>query len=289
MLHLIFLLAAPLFANGIEDRPPLPKPEVDFEVTGGLTPREYFSKRQANLPCREALEKAQKAEAAAPDAKKPALHMAYLEKVLECGDCDIVPPKEPILIDVDGSHSEQWYVSYGFCQLDLEKGDYETLVASLLDLKQYPAKTGGFSHMAEFIGYEAGTKKVITQPKTSPFDAFIAVKGPILQTGLDGAIGYFARNWYDEKVPNQFHLWFENTAPPEKYVYPSLKTPAGFPLPLAKLPHAKGSWYLTRDGYFRYFTAADFPGVLSFAATKAKEILLDTLLQFRARAQGAKR
>jgi len=285
MLSLIVLFAGSLFAA---ERPPIPKPEVDLEVTGGLTPREYFAKRKENKPCREALAKAKEAEAKAPAAQKKALHQAYLDKVIECGDCNIVPPGPPIVVGEDTASPETWYVSYGFCQLDLKGDDFKNLSDSLLDLKKYPAKSGGFSHIAEFIGYKEGTATPIQVATVSPFDAAIAVKGRVLAGALTGAIGYFVKNEFAQEK-DYFHLTFENTDSPPGYKFPKLTTEQGFPLPLVRLSHANGSWFLTKDGYFRYYTAADFPGVLSFASSVAKEILLDTLLEFYDRAEGANR
>ena len=46
---------------------------------------------------------------------------------------------------------------------------------------------------------------------------------------------------------------------------------------------------MTPDGYFRYYTAADFGRKLQFAATTAKEILIETLVEFSERAKAGKR
>ena len=50
-----------------------------------------------------------------------------------------------------------------------------------------------------------------------------------------------------------------------------------------KLASVMGSWYVDKKGYARYFTAADFPVDVAFAANLARKILLNTLVQFAER------
>ena len=261
----MFLLLFPLLAAE-PAQPVIPEPGLDKVLTGGLTSHDFFARRAEDIDCRYELDKAKK-----DGAPRPVL----LKWMARCGECAVRPQGEPIVIK-KVTHTEVWYVSDGSCQLDTGKS-FEKLSQSLLDMRQYPKKTGGFHALLEFIGYDGTTKKPIEIATESPFEAFVAISGPVF-LGIPTAASYYIKNEF-KKDENYFHLKFSATPPPPGYTYPTLSVPQ------MRLSRVLGSWYVDRDGYIRYFTAADFGLKMQYAADLASEIILDTLVQLTERAQ----
>lgn len=326
-MRLFFLLVGVVFsfhssfASEIDTGPfkfAMPDKAIDSQLTGN-SPRDFFAKRIDNPVCRPKLEKARaaydltkkaladekaKTPAGASDEQKDKLdgiqkqvisaRDAWVNLFSECGPCTSREP-EPIITD-----DEAWYGSYGSCQLsetnkDKLKGYFDTWKDSLLHVKKYANKDGGFYYILDLL-----LNDVSGVPFASTFDAIsdkavegaLSVRGPkiIVSTGFT----FYTKQLIDiadtEGAPRFFAMqgWPVKELPP-KFKYPPIEDylASGKKVKLAqqRLSHVISQWYFNDDGYVSYFMAGDFSRELSAVQKQAKVIMQDTMANMAERVE----
>lgn len=291
------------------ERPSIPNPSEDLKLTQGLPAKEFFSKRVEDKTCQEQLQSArslfegdkkalnelisQKENPESIDlaeTKMSESRKAYLEMTRKCGLCTTQDLDKKV---VTTNKKEYWYLTDGSCHLGLNKAQsdldriYERAVRRLKNIKKYPGKNGGFRALLEFNEIDMDSGELLPpteQVDHSPFYAFIGVRGPVA-LGLPVGFWYVFKNDIIEKQNGdlrEFVIRFE-----------SVKKPANFPTPDLKIQSASGKlhstiqkeltlvqgmWYVNNQGYFRYYTGADFGVNVPFGIDFALNTLLDTLL-----------
>lgn len=291
------------------ERPSLPGPAIDTELLGGKTPREFFTQRMQGCRDLETTENTYREEraklqtlkdsnAAANDLKfqqeraETALK-AWIGRVKDCGPCHIRPIKRVVV--TSAGKTENWFVSDGSCFLPSLTRDeaaraFEVRAKSLEQLSQYKYSSGGFRQVVEFFAVDPVSGRPETQATIpSPYEAFIAVRGPTL-FGVRTAAGYYFgggyRKWSDSDGAH-YHSFFTAKRPPRGFRQPRIRETdiTGNPhrVRLIQLSDAQGQWYLTEDGYLRYYTAADFGLSLKFLSDMAEATLFETLLDLTQR------
>jgi hypothetical protein len=289
---LAFALWTAVSVAGI--RPVLPAPGEDFILSGGKPMTEFFHSRAANLDCRDELNRL-KTRYLSDGSSRDEL----LVKLEECGDCatrEVTTTTVPT-----GGRTEEWYISDGSCQLE---GDKDTLAAgyrriknSLLHLKRYPQKFGGFPYVLEFVAVDPTTGAILrdVDEVTQPFYSFLSVMGKDPLGFILPAFSYFIRNDFKEIAEGkEFNLTFRTAKPPRGFQNPDVyhleangdKTWAV----QVNIPAVHGMWYLSRHEdkrlYMRYHTAADFMMQIPYAKSFAREVLMETIFLLSQRAFG---
>lgn len=291
------------------ERPMIPVPSEDLKLTQGLPAKQFFASRTENKQCQDELRSArteyetdkktlkdlvsQKSNGQAIDQaeiKMDESRKALLLKTRQCGLCTTQDLDKKV---VTTNKKEYWYLTDGSCHLGLnkEQGEldriYERAVHRLKNIKKYPGKTGGFRALLEFNEIDMDSGELlppVDEVDHTPFYAFIGVRGPVA-LGLPVGFWYIFKNDITEKQTGdlkEFVIRFE-----------SVKKPANFPTPDLKIQSASGQlhstiqkeltlvqgmWYVNNQGYFRYYTGADFGINVPFGIDFALNTLLDTLL-----------
>lgn len=236
--------------------------------------------------------------------------LVLLEK---CGECSTRPLDRISVLAATGK--EDWYVSNGSCQIPTKdkaalKVSFEKVKQSLLNTKYYPKRAHrGFDNILEFKfvtptanGYTMSDAD--TDLPATPFDLFVAVRGPKVFQLL--SFNYFIKARHATSVvdpsarvsseENKFSLEFENQAPTEtaKLQFPEVfdYTASGKAISTSelKLPQIQGKWFLTDDGYIRYYTAAALPANIipknsNMFEVLGRKILIDSLMDLSERSE----
>ncbi|NBX68338.1 MAG: hypothetical protein EBR01_05165 [Proteobacteria bacterium] len=291
------------------ERPSIPSAGEDMKLTKGVSAQQFFAARLEDKQCQEQLQivraqfesdkKAlndlvlQKADATIIDhaeSKMVESRKDLLMKTRQCGLCTTQDLDKKV---VTTNKKEYWYLTDGSCYLGINKSQseldqlYERAVRRLKNIKKYPSKNGGFRALLEFNEIDMDSGELLPptdQVEHSPFYAFIGVRGPVA-LGLPVGFWYVFKNDLIEKQTGdlkEFIIRFE-----------SVKKPANFPTPDLKIQSASGQlhstiqkeltlvqgmWYVNNQGYFRYYTGADFGVNIPFGIDFALNTLLDTLL-----------
>lgn len=302
-LALSILVLFPLFLSA---RPTIPEAAEDKVLLKGLSAAEFFGKRKADASCQRDLAEARRAylqlkrtllkEKPTGDAliekldDLKTLRGTLLEKIEACGVCATRPIEDDL----------SWFISDGSCYIGdtfpEQMGDrYQKLVASLLTPSSYAYQSQTMTGFYNLLGFQpvdhAKQKNVDVEKITaSPFHNFIALR-PVVSI-LPSFI-YYIRNDIDGIPADSPELVIRfNTA----------KLPLGYKLPKEiqetkmdgqvqmystwRINDLIGMWYLTRSGYIRYHTAADFGPLaseLELVKSIAREMLLETLVQLTER------
>ncbi len=307
------------------ERPTVPPPGVDKVLTKGETPRAFFQKRMADAGCQSELKAAKKAfrdliqevadmRAAKEtdskiDAKGGALMDARMEvlRLMElCGEC-ATREIEVRTLDFKAGR-ETWFISDGSCQLPIEttnaKGEpdaagiaklqtvFQLVSDSLVHAKQYAGPNGGFDNVLAFHVINGNKIDPKADLFPSPANLAIWVRGPRI---LNMMMYYPMEAEYETVTKgslSEFNLKFKSFEPKAKIVYPNVTdfTPSGKPVPPLinlLLRRVVGRWYITSDGYFRYFTAAMLPLNLTNPELmkQGRSVLTDTLTELSYRGQ----
>lgn len=278
-----FLAFAALVALVAHRSVPAVAGEVRYGLPGKLKDEKLFvdgaawlEKRLADAECRRSLGDAYAAYRKAPSDKT----FLPLEPLLQkCGRC-AVRDVERKVERLPGKPPARWYVSDGSCWVGDSKGlegSLRKIVDDLLVVSRYPHKNGGYRAILEFFKTDAaGVKAPATdKPESeSPFFAFIAVRFPAIATPTVAT--YFVKNTFERK-DNDLWLSFRSEPRPEKLVVEEL----GVEFPVVQV---QGQWFVSKDGYLRYSTAADFGIPMpSIADGPARRTLLETLVETLAR------
>jgi|694.fasta_scaffold17687_6 hypothetical protein len=292
------------------ESPQIPTPEVDLTLTGGKPVSEYFQARLANQSCssqlqdlrkkyREernkflALDKA-KTSPTDLDSQERAMNNSrdsVLAKLEECGECATRPVEHRTVYAPSGT--QRWYVADGSCYLPAlglsqsqMRAVYDKASARMLNNARYTKMDNGIPSILKFDRVDQATGKVLPAGpiEESNFSIFLSVKGPSF-AGLVSAFSYFIENKVEKKSQNGVEetiIRFNQAKLPEGFAYPdkiydvtaSGQKTAAF---VRNIPQVQGLWYLNSEGYFRYYTAADFGISLSLADSFARKALLEAL------------
>jgi len=313
LLFFLVWLSFPQISQSAE-RPKLPEPGWDLELTGGKTPREFFKARMDQPACREKLEDLRIGYLATketlakkisdgqpgPDIEKQERVMnsardAWVKTASECGPCAARDTKKDVIAGV--AKKEVWYTSHGSCQLseasaDKLTGYFDRWRDSLLHVKQYAHKNGGFFYILDLVAYnpQDGKPLAIDALESSPVQAVLSVRGPVIvfPTGFS----YYAEQKFQTQSKDgvaEFYMNGTSVTPPSGYQEPVIEDvlASGRKVKVAqtKVGNVLSQWYVTADGYVRYFTAGDFRAELKFVEEQAKTIMLDTVLNMAERAE----
>lgn len=303
MKKVIFALVLGLVAMA-DERPVLPTPGVDMVLTQGKSAREFFVARAQMTACRAQLKSAEADYLAEKkklndfiasgktadtiDTQEAAMVKArgvHLTKVFECGDCAAQEVEQRKV--VTAARTEIWYIADGSCQLPSTEPEkvakfLEKLGNELLLIKHYSKRFGGFYHILELLSLEVATGK--HQPEKEKLDkspawSWISVRGPEIFGQQTGFSYLFEANFH----LNEKEFVLSGASP---------RRPLGFQVPAVKdvlasgkvvdvrqlqLPSVLALWYVSNDGYLRYYSAADFGISTKFIEEQGKVIMLDTV------------
>lgn len=295
----VTVLSATSFAADVG----IPEAGEDRVLTGGLTATEFFGRRAQPSTCRNAVNarilqsKTLKTELEALVAAQTAAAQLDVkeEQFVDFRKNDLLPSLEecgPCATQPMGS-SGTWKISDGSCFVPGENADernraFDAAVQMLSNTKLFVRQRGGFESVLEFIPIDRRTGAFRPhieniQPGTA-LDTFIAVRAP-----GNVAVNYLFENRVELRESanglKEFIVRFTGLRQPDGFrpnikditLAGTVRTPS---MPL-KLNKVSGMWYVRNDGYYRYFTAADF-GFASFFSSSAKDqearaILLDTI------------
>lgn len=298
------LLLLPLSAALAGEGPALPFPGVDLDLTNGNSAVDFFAKRQEDSACQTKLNGVKEqygnaksdlnnlvsnnASVALLNTAEEKLNEArvqYQKLLRDCGHCAIRSVEHLALVD---GGTEHWYWGDGSCQVTDDNfiSHFENRVSSLMERKMYTRHTGGFNNILDFrfIDPKSGKKLNVDAQNQSPYNAFLAIRGP-----YPLAFGFFGKSTFSETVGNELREFV--------YVMETEKPPSGFRFPrlvydtkisgdksatiLKRLARVKLQWYVNSAGYMRYYMAADF-GVdeYDYALTLARQIMMESLIDF---------
>jgi len=310
LIEFLRLLSAVIFAAGATTSPV--RPELPTVLSDAELGAEHFSSKMIDGNCVARLEKLESEylavrtklkvflkQGSTVDAGKmetlmDGIRPELLEKIQQCGPCTAheVNSIDPIVYE---SRTEYWMVSDGSCLLNNRdqsrlQAYFEKAAASLLRLEEYQYRFGGFRNIIAFWEVIQNRDRKVGPIESDSLMAFVAVKTP-----LEGeAMGYVIQNQIEFPVSKKdsMKISFKSTQS-RFYPIPETLVDQGIngekqSYQVAPLPAVTGMWYLNNRGYLRYFTAADFPMrplIEDLAKTLAKDILLETLVELKHRAE----
>ncbi len=291
--------------------PAWPNSGEDEVLTGKLSAKEFFQKRQADKPCQTALDKARTADKDAYEAmtkavanKRPAAEIdgletdwravrdTFLDSLEKCGECATRKVEHTERTPEGSNQAQTWDLYHGSCWHDglsaeqLKKG-FEAASASLVRPAAYPRATGGFRSILNFNPINATTGKEIAGVKKMdfPFTAFVALRAFEAFGRVAGYSQLMTATFEEPKGAAVFK--FETTAKPKGFRPPTVVevTAGGRRKPVTLLPlnGLRGMWFVNDQGYVRYFTASEFGVGASFADELARRTLLETVYEFSRR------
>lgn len=304
----VFLaVAMPLFAN---ERPVIPEAQVDLKLTGGKPAAEFFQARLSNPKCAEDLNQLRTAHRAeknqlaqmiqsgaaageldAQEKKVVQIRENLLGKLETCGECATREVEHRTVYAPSGT--QRWYIADGSCHLGALnlspsqlRAIYDKATARMLNNKRYTKQDLGIPSILLFDRVDEKTGQVLPAGpvENSPFLISLSVKGPSF-AGLVAAFNYFIKNELEKRNQNGVEetlLRFNQEKMPEGYQPPAkiYDTTAGGKKTSAfvrNISDVQGLWYFNSEGYFRYYTAADFGISLSLADSFARKTLLEAL------------
>lgn len=307
---LLFLLVLPVLALA-EERPVIPTPGEDLVLTEGKSAKDFFEARKQNTECRKNWEttfaenRAAQAElikmvaqgtpakiADVQEAKVREIRARLLVITDECGPCKNQPLEN---LTISSDPAEYWKITDGSCYFPPESAEkaiesFNKVTKSMLNTSNYARQRGGFDSILEFVPIDRITGKVLPHIEkvdiSKPLATYISVRAK-----PKGAItfNYTFDNTIEIREANgkkEFILTFHGFEQPESLddlpVFDT--TLSGTKKEIKKfktLTKVIGMWYFNTDGYYRYFTAADFESILfstGFGNKDAEKVLLDTVL-----------
>lgn len=310
---LIMLVILSGYAASAE-KPEIPAPGVDSSLLKDKEPDVFFSERQKPQECQARLaegnaryltlrarldqlvkdggpaETIDLAEKQVFDARTRQLRL-----IAECGKCAMRDIEKR---EVPGERPELWYMVDGSCfappaNAGQTQSAYRERVGSLLRVSSYPFyKKGGFSNILEFfpVDPETGSPLLgVESVGTSPFYAFMAIRGPQL-LGYQTAFGCYEKTAYAEREnggKHEFVYRFQAERPPQGFRFPEVSAVSAsgkkIPTQLTPLSQVLGQWYVRADGYLRYFMAAELGVPFDYAIQVAARSLLEALVEFAER------
>lgn len=308
---ILFLIAFQVFALA-DERPKIPEPGEDKVLTHNLSAKEFFANKQNQPECRKNWDEAYKtynglkselykllgsgASAEVADRKEDQMLSArstLLDLTVECGPCATQKLQKKTV--VTAGKKEYWSITDGSCYWPSQdaRSTFEKAAEFLMNTEGYARHRGGFDSILEFLPIDRATGNILPHVKkvdiTKPLDTYIAVraKGPL-------TFDYSFENKFEIREANgkkEFILRFYGFPQHESLndLEVSNVSLAGTKRPITRfktLTRVIGMWYFNTDGYYRYFTAADFESILfstSLGSADAERTLLDTVFAFAER------
>lgn len=293
-----------------DERPIIPEPQIDIKLTQGKSPAEFFQGRAQDEKCSSELRdlRAQyrternKLNALIKESAKPAaldsqektmnrLRDSVITKLEACGECATQEIEHRTVYAPSGT--QRWYIADGSCFLGnfgLSQSQlrtvYDKATSRMLDNGRYTKQQGGIPSILLFDRVDPQTGKVLPAGpvENSPFLISLSVKGPSF-AGIISAFNYFIKNEFEKRSSGGVEetiIRFQQEKAPTGYEAPSKiydvtaggnKTGAF----VRNISEVQGLWYFNSEGYFRYYTAADFGISLSLADSFARKTLLEAL------------
>lgn len=300
-------LALQVLAN---ERPVIPEAQHDLGLTQGKSIPEFFQGRVSSGACFTGLQdlrrkhreeknkllnqiKSGEASDVLDKQEKVVnqLRDSLLAKLEECGECATREVEHRTVYAPTGT--QRWYIADGSCYLPALglspsqiRAAYDKATARMLDNGRYTKQNQGIPSILLFDRVDEKTGKVMNPGpvEQSPFLISLSVKGPSF-AGIVSAFNYFIKNEFEKKSQNgveETMIRFNQEKMPEGYEAPSkiYDTTAGGKKTSAfvrNISEVQGLWYFNSEGYFRYYTAADFGISLSLADSFARKALLEAL------------
>ncbi len=232
----------------------------------------WLQKRMADADCRRSLGDAEAAYRKAP-SEKTFKDLAPLAE--RCGRC-ATRAIERVTKRLTGGKTQRLYISDGSCwfgDVPAAEQPARKIIVDLRTVRRYPATNNGYRAVLQFFKTEengAKTKEIDKPEETSPFFAFIAVRGPELVGPT--VVTYFVKNTFEAK-DNALWLTFRSQPRPEKLVVEGIEASE---LPVVS---AGGQWFV-KPKYYRYTTVADFGFAMpTLADNTARRTLLEMLVE----------
>ncbi len=305
----VLTLNAGLILAGVGDRPTIPASGEDLKLTQGVPTKKFFADRLADKQCQAELQTVQtqyqynkkalndlinqKSSPESIDRAEEKMNESrnlLLGKTRKCGSCANQDLEKKV---VTTHKKEYWYLTDGSCYLGQNKDEatlnriYEKAVSRLKNIKKYPSKSGGFKALLEFNEIDMNSGDLLPPVEKidyTPFYAFIGVRGP-MAFGFPVGFWYIFKNDLIEKEQGnlkEFSIRFESVQKPANFPTPELNIQSAsgklFPTIQRELTLVQGMWYVNNQGYFRYYTGADFGINIPFGIDFALNTLLETLL-----------
>jgi len=307
------LILVSLFITGLafsNERPQIPAPQVDTKLTQGKTPSDFFQERSQNTSCSNELKELriqyrternklialgkEGANSNTLDSQEKVMSRvrdSLMTKLELCGECATQEVEHRTVYAPTGT--QRWYIADGSCflgTLGLSSSQlravYDKATARMLDNSKYTKVQGGIPSILLFDRVDPQTGKVLPAGpvESSPFLISLSVKGPSF-AGIVSAFNYFIKNEFEKRSQNGVEetvLRFEQEKAPAGYELPSkiYDVTAGgnkTGVFVRNISEVQGLWYFNSEGYFRYYTAADFGISLSLADSFARKTLLEAL------------
>lgn len=285
----------------------MPNSEVDAAIFGNTEPAAFFRERARSAPrCRARLGTVKQEFKASREALQKAIDTAkpsgvidgleiesdeirhrYHDTIAECGHCAIRPIEKKVRVTPKGN--EIWYMVNGSCWLPGAKTEagikrvYQARKKSLSWTKYYPKYSGGYPQIYEFREIERKTGVLApSRHLSSPFLGYMAIRGPEIFSTPTAFDYTFEGNIRDHRSGLTFD--FAYAPPPRRFrgprVYDHRASGRKVRVRMLHVRDVAGKWYVTQDGYLRFFMAADLKMDLDFAKTVARRTLLDSLVHF---------
>ncbi len=297
IISIFLLLSEIVFAEMI-----FPHPGIDKNLFGEESPMDFFRKRKTiNVQCVEKLaeakelflksekklknlvsKKASQNEIEKVEIEYERFKATYFELFSKCGDCTIREIEKKEIVNT--LKSEVWYFVDSSCFINLENKEsvYKSLYLSLLNSEKYSKESGGLSGIFKYMVINPLTGTVEKEINSSPFYSLFVIKGPFLM-GQQTGFSFYARNEY-KNSEKDFYLTFDRDRLPPTFSMPVVydksingKINEVF---LFELSSVHGFWFITREGYVRFFMAADLGMPFDFAIATGKMILFENLIEF---------
>lgn len=297
--------------GALANNPPvIPEAKVDTVLTGGKPVAEFFQSRISNEACFSELQKLRgqhreernklvalvkaKGTPEQLDSQEKVVNRlrdSVLTKLEECGECATREIEHRTVYSPKGT--QRWYIADGSCYLPTLKlsasqlrAAFDKATARMLNNGRYTKQDLGIPSILVFDKVDETNGKVLPPglAETSPFHIYLSVKGPSM-LGMVSAFNYFIKNEFEKKKEGEVEetvLRFSQAKIPEGFVAPEKiydttfggKKTSAF---VRNISDVQGLWYFNSEGYFRYYTAADFGISLSLADSFARKTLLEAL------------
>lgn len=284
------------------------QPGVDTKLFVTESPKEFFHKRQTNnVGCFKKLllikkqyletklklknlilKKVSQTEIEKTQKEFEHYKKTYLELFETCGNCFLHEiEKKEILSTIK---NEIWYLIDGSCFINLENSEllkktYKKLYTSLLTVEQYSKESGGLSGILKYLVVNPISGKIEKEISSSPFYSFYVIKGPFLM-GQQTGFAFFARNEFKYQ-DDQFYLTFTGDKMPPSFSWPEVfDTSVTGNINKVFLFHISsvyGFWFISSEGYIRFFLAADLGMSFDFAISTGRMIFFENLIEFMER------
>jgi hypothetical protein len=295
------------------ERPSLREPGVDRALLKDETPERFFAKRRESAACVEKLDAAEKShrdarkalrelvakkapqdEVAKAEEEWTKARRALLPVVEECGPCVTRPVEYERIRGVSGT--EHWYIADGSCWVG-KPNEFERTSSDFEKLSRYPRRTDGFAPVLAFAAYDKDGKpipadqRLPTEDAKDPTFVFLALRADT-GVGLTLAWSHLFQSEFRRHDEGR-HLVLRS--PRKDVTVPEIPEPELTDVALSgktskvqsfRVRQALGAWFITRDGYVRYYNAGDFGAPVLMLDREGRRLVQDVLYEVVERLRG---